>query len=106
LKEDLYHAHNQIPSEPSINLDNRLTLDEITGSKMKINLIKKDGELYDEVGIYTTELQAELINYPAVIRTYVIVIHVLHPCKNVIDRHKIAHFRYIEDSDEAYRIPD
>ena len=61
---------------------------------MKINLVKKDGKLYDEVGIYTTELKVVLTDYPTIIRTYVIVIHVLNPCKNVMNQHKEGIFRY------------
>jgi hypothetical protein len=80
-----------------------LTLDEIAGSRSKINLIKA-GTLYDEVGIYTTELKAKLKAYPLIIRAYVIVIHVLHPCKNIHPyENKNHHFE--EDSDEVFRIP-
>jgi hypothetical protein len=71
----MYHQSNQVPELPIPN--NRLTLDS---NLMKINLIKAN-KLYDEVGIYTTELK--IVLNPLVSRTYVIIIHVLHPCKNV-----------------------
>jgi hypothetical protein len=48
-------------------------------------ILKKALTLYKEVGIYETKLSAKLIDYPAVTKDYYIIVHVLFPCKNVIE---------------------
>lgn len=50
---------------------------------MKINL-KRSSRRYGEVGIYSFELKAQLTEYPAITATWSMLIHVLHPCKNII----------------------
>jgi len=59
------------------------TLEDIVATnQLKINLTKAD-TLYGEVGHYGLEIDVKLDSYPSITRKYKLMIHVLHPCKNI-----------------------